>query len=264
MTSTNTLGTRLIDLSTSKPKIAVVTGAARGIGAGIARQLAKQSAKVVITDLLSMENEAQKTVDEIKDFGGEATFYALDVAIEEDWENAFEQIEKQYGPIDIHVNNAGILVLEPNLEDLTLEQWRKTTSINLDGVFLGTKYAVRSMKKRTNTTEYASIINMSSVAGFSGFEGMYSYTASKGGVRIFSKSAALYGAKHKIRVNTIHPGGIDTPLMRSVDVDGTVKATPLGRLGEPKEIGDSVVFLASNESSYMTGSELVVDGGLLA
>jgi 3(or 17)beta-hydroxysteroid dehydrogenase len=257
-------GDRLIDKSTGKSKVAVVTGAARGIGKSISIQLAKQSAHVVVTDLSSMENEGEQVVKEIKEFGGEAIFFPLDITNEQNWIDTYDKIEQKYGPVDIHVNNAGVFCIEPELEELTLEQWRKTMSVNLDGCFLGTKYAIRSMKKRSGTTESASIINLSSVLGIFGTERSCSYSASKGGIRLFTKAAAKYCIKDKIRVNSIHPGGIDTQMLQLANEEQVLKITPMGRIGEPREIGDVAVFLASNEASYMTGSELVVDGGILA
>lgn len=269
MNSTNNdqqrlLGTRLVDKSTGKPKVAVVTGASRGIGKAIAVQLAKQSAHVAINDLPSMENEGQQVVAEIKEFGGEASFFALDVTNEQDWMNTFEQIEKKYGIVDIHVNNAGIMIIEPDLEEVSLESWKKTLSVNLDGCFLGTKYATRSMKQRLDSKESASIINISSIAGFTGNLSLYAYGASKGGVRLFTKAAALYCTKYNIRVNSIHPGGIMTPMALQVDLEAVIKSTPMGRIAEAREIGDVAVFLASEEASFITGTEIVADGGYLA
>jgi NAD(P)-dependent dehydrogenase (short-subunit alcohol dehydrogenase family) len=217
-----------------------------------------------VTDLVTMENEGKQVVTEIKELGGEASFFSLDVTNEQNWIDTFNEIEQKYGPIDIHVNNAGILIVEPELEELSLEGWRKTTSVNLDGCFLGTKYAIKSMKKRSDTKESASIINMSSIAGFTGTLSHYSYGASKGGVRLFTKASALYCTRYNIRVNSIHPGGIDTVLAQVVDMEAVKQVTPMGRVGEPREIGDVAVFLASEEASFITGTEIVADGGYLA
>jgi len=248
-------------------KVALVTGAALGLGRAAAVLLAGEGAKVALTDTKAPEGQA--AVDQIAQAGGEAIFITHDVAQEADWERAVAETLERFGRLDVVVNNAGV-ALAGSVEDCTLEQWRWLMSINLDGVFLGTKHGIAAMKGRGG-----SIINLSSIEGLIGDPNLAAYNASKGGVRIFTKSAALHCAKagYKIRVNSIHPGYIWTPMVAGL-VDGQtdpgeardalVALHPLGRLGEPDDIAFGILYLASDESKFMTGSELVIDGGYTA
>lgn len=249
-------------------KVAFVTGASMGIGKATACLLAQEGAKIVVADL--KEAVGQAVVAEIQAAGGEALFVELDVAKEEDWKQGMEIALKHFGHLDIMVNNAGI-AYTGTVESTSLADWRRVQSINLDGVFLGTKYAVEAMKPR----KQGSIINLSSIEGLIGDPTLAAYNASKGGVRIFTKSAALHCAKsgYNIRVNSVHPGYIWTPMVEGITA-GTpdqqaarqklVELHPLGHLGEPDDIAYGILFLGSDESKFMTGSELVIDGGYTA
>ena len=248
-------------------KVALVTGGALGLGRAAAELLAREGAKVAVTDLMDAEGRA--VADQIGLAGGEAISIHHDVAQEADWERAIAETLKRFGKVDIVVNNAGV-ALAGSVEDTTLEKWRWLMSINLDGVFLGTKHGVAAMKDHGG-----SIINLSSIEGLIGDPNLAAYNASKGGVRLFTKSAALHCAKsgYKIRVNSIHPGYIWTPMVEGYlggqndpaearrDLAGL---HPLGHLGEPDDIAYGVLYLASDESKFMTGSELVIDGGYTA
>lgn len=251
-----------------KGKVALVTGGALGLGKAQALLLAKEGAKVVVTDI--NEDEGKKVINEIDANGGEAIFLKHDVSKEEDWKRVIEQTLQKFGKLDILVNNAGV-ALSKSVEDTSLEEWRWLMSINLDGVFLGTKYGIEAMKKSGG----GSIINLSSIEGLIGDPNLAAYNASKGGVRIFTKSAALYCAKagYNIRVNSVHPAYIWTPMVENYlksqgDVEEGRKALtrlhPIGYLGEPDDIAYGVLYLASDESKFVTGSELVIDGGYTA
>jgi NAD(P)-dependent dehydrogenase (short-subunit alcohol dehydrogenase family) len=230
--------------------------------------LAREGAKVVVTDIKAAEGEA--VVDEIVKAGGEAIFARHDVANEEDWGRAIAEAVMRFGRLDVVVNNAGV-ALAGSVEEISLEQWRWLMSINLDAVFLGTKHAIGAMKDHGG-----SIINLSSIEGLIGDPNLAAYNASKGGVRIFTKSAALHCAKagYRIRVNSIHPGYILTPMVegyvgaQAAPARETYQAIaalhPLGHLGEPDDIAYGVLYLASDESRFMTGAELVIDGGYTA
>lgn len=249
-------------------KIALVTGGRRGLGEASAVMLAREGAKVAISD--RKEEGADRVLSAIASAGGQATFIQQDVAKEEDWQRTIDQVLKRFGRLDVLVNNAGVGAGK-NVEDLTLEDWRWVMSVNLDGVFLGTKYAIATMKK----TGGGSIINMSSIEGMVGDRRLPAYDASKGGVRIFSKAAALHcaQARYNIRVNSLHPGFIDTPMVTGfVKAQGDATAArkelemlhPVGHLGQPDDVAYAVVYLACDESKFVTGSELVVDGGFTA
>lgn len=250
-------------------KVALVTGGRRGIGAATAVLLAREGAKVAISD--RKEEGAGAVIDEIAKAGGEAVFIRQDVSREEDWRRVIDEILAKFGRLDILVNNAGVGAGK-NIEEITLEEWRWVMSVNLDGVFLGTKYAIEAMKK----TGGGSIINMSSVEGIVGDQRMVAYDASKGGLRTLTKSAALHCALrgYNIRINTVHPGFIETPMVegflksRGGDIEAARKALvalhPVGHLGEPDDVAYAVLYLASDESKFATGSELVVDGGFTA
>jgi len=250
-------------------KVVLITGGASGIGLASAEACAREGAVVVISDLNATTGEAQAR--RLVAAGLKVEFLQQDATSEADWQRVVDEIVRRHGRLDVLVNNAGIAVIAP-LEQETLDGWRRTQAVNMEGVFLGTREAVRVMKGHGG-----SIVNISSIEGLIGEPLLPAYNASKGGVRIFTKSAALHCAQQRygIRVNSVHPGYITTPLM--MDALATMppeQATalqqdlmqriPLARPGEPREVGAVVLFLASDESSYVTGSELVVDGGYTA
>lgn len=248
-------------------KTAIVTGASLGLGRAAAEMLAREGARVVLTDL--RREEGADVADRLVSNGAEAIFLAHDVASEDDWRRVIATTTSRFGGVDVLVNNAGV-ALSASVEDTTFEQWRWLMSINLDGVFLGVKYAVGAMKAKGG-----SIINLSSIEGLIGDPNLAAYNASKGGVRLLTKSAALSCAKsgYRIRVNSIHPGYIDTPMVRDYsDAQPDPKAAraaiaglhPLGHIGEPDDIAYGVLYLASDESKFVTGAELVIDGGYTA
>ena len=251
-----------------KGKVALVTGAAKGLGEACARLLAKEGARVVISDLDPQGGEA--VVESIRRDGGEALFFRQDVAEESSWPAVIDATVQRFGGLDILVNNAGISFVK-NVEQTSLEDWRRMMSVNLDAVFMGTKYCIPVMAGRN-----ASIVNISSIEGLVGDAMLAAYNASKGGVRLFTKSTALHCARKglKIRVNSVHPGSIWTPMMESYlkglggDLEQRREAVgrrhPLGTLGEPIDIAYGVLYLASDESKFVTGSELVIDGGFTA
>lgn len=247
-----------------KDKVALVTGGALGLGRSMALLLAQEGAKVVATDMRDADGEA--VVSEIKKAGGSACFFHHDVSVEEQWVKAVDGALKTFGRLDIVVNNAGI-AKEGNAEEETFANWRKIISVNLDGVFLGVKHGIRGIKQGGKG---GSIINLSSIEGLVGNPDLVAYNASKGGVRLLTKSAALYCAKSgsKIRVNSIHPGFILTPMVQNGMSEAERKALvalhPVGHLGAPEDIGWGVVYLASDESNFITGTELVIDGGYTA
>jgi 3(or 17)beta-hydroxysteroid dehydrogenase len=258
-------------------KVAIVTGAAKGIGAATAAVLAREGAKIVCTDL--DEQGGQAVADEIANAGGEAIFKRHDVVDEAQWEAAVALAEERFGGLHILVNNAGIAPEGGPIEEKTLASWRRTIEIDLDSVFLGCKHGIRTIKKHTSKGGAGgSIINISSILGLVGQPNASDYNAAKGGVRLLTKSAALECAEagYNIRVNSVHPGYIDTPLVRDALNRGVVQGQavgpnemrellimlhPVGRLGIAEEIANAVLFLSSEESSFMTGSELVADGG---
>jgi NAD(P)-dependent dehydrogenase (short-subunit alcohol dehydrogenase family) len=249
-------------------KVALVTGGGLGLGRACAILLAREGAKVMVTDL--KEREGRATAEEIVEAGGEAMFMRQDVASEADWDAVKAAILHRFGRLDILVNNAGV-ALGGSVEATTLAQWRALMAVNLDGVFLGTQRAIAAMKE----TGGGSIINLSSIEGLIGDANLAAYNASKGGVRIFTKSAALHCAKagYKIRVNSVHPGYVWTPMVENYlaaqpDPEAArafvAGLHPLGHLGEPDDIAYGVLYLASDESKFVTGAELVIDGGYTA
>ncbi len=245
-------------------KVAIITGAAGGMGAAEAKLFAKEGAKVLITDL--QEEKLKSVVAEIEAEGGIADYFVHDVASENSWKAVVEKAETTFGKIDILVNNAGILGnVMSSLEDRTVEEFEKVIAVNLLGQFIGVKTVVPYMRKLGG----GSIINISSVGGITGSANGTAYSASKGGSRIYSKGAAVELAKDNIRVNSVHPGYVSTPMTRdmkgSSDFEkGALAMTPMGRGAELEEIAYGVLFLATDESSFMTGSELIIDGGLTA
>jgi NAD(P)-dependent dehydrogenase (short-subunit alcohol dehydrogenase family) len=256
-------------------KVAIVTGAASGIGAETARTFAQHGAKVLLTD--SNAGLGKSVAKEISDSGGTAMFAAQDVCDEALWATIVAQAEKSYGQLDILCNVAGIsgrdpkmitqtsLTAGPRLDEQTLEQWNRVMEVNATGVFLGTKAAIPAMRRAGG----GSIVNISSICGIIGSHANAAYHASKGAVRIFSKAAAIQYASDNIRVNTVHPGFVDTPMTRPGHSNPEVarkrlEATPLGRFGTPADIAAGCLYLASDEASWVTGSELVIDGGMTA
>ncbi len=243
-------------------KVAFISGGARGMGAAEAKLFAGEGARVVIGDVL--EEEGRKTEAEINETGGECLFVRLDVTSEEDWQQAIAATVVRFGKLDVLVNNAGIFRTE-GIEATSEELWDRIMAINGKGVFLGTKHAIPEMRKAGG----GSIVNISSVAGLVGNSFAAAYAASKGAVRIFTKSTAIQHAKEGIRANSIHPGTIETPMTAEMLADEAYRQermenTPLGRLGQPEDVAYGVLYLASDESSFVTGSELVVDGGRTA
>jgi len=243
-------------------KVALITGGARGIGAATARLMAAEGAAVVIADVL--EKEGMETSAEISKVGGEALFVPLDVTSEADWAGAVQAAVAKYGKLDVLVNNAGISN-RTGVEETSADSWDQVMDVNAKGVFLGTKAAVPEMRKAGG----GSIINISSIYGIVGSGGSASYHASKGAVRLFTKSAAVQYAREGIRVNSVHPGFVDSPMTQAHHGIPQVRQartgqTPLGRLGVPEDIAPGILYLASDQSSFVTGSELVIDGGMTA
>ena len=244
-------------------KVALISGGARGMGAAHAKLFAQEGAKVVIGDIL--EEEGLRTEAEINEAGGECLFVRLDVTSEADWQQAVAAAVTRFGKLDILVNNAGV-VSRGTLEDTTVEEWDRVMDVNAKGVFLGTKAAIPEMRRAGG----GSIVNTSSISGNVGQDSLQPvYNASKGAVRIFTKSAAIQYAKDGIRVNSVHPGAVDTPMAgaRLADPELQKQAdarNPLGRTAQPVEISYGVLYLVSDEASFVTGSELVIDGGYTA
>lgn len=253
-----------------KGKIAIVTGGALGLGQASARLLAREGAKVVVTDIRG--DDCEVVAGAIVKEGGEAIALTHDVSEEADWERVIAATLERFGRLDVLVNNAGVGWGGPPEEE-SLERWRRLMSVNLDGVFLGTKHALLAMRRVP--PRGGSIINLSSIEGLVGDPDLGAYNASKGGVRLYTKSVALYCARERlgIRVNSIHPGYIWTPMVENYlaergSVEEGRKALdamhPIGHVGEPDDIAYAVLYLASDESKFVTGAELVVDGGYTA
>ncbi len=253
-------------------KVALVTGGASGIGRGCALRLAEEGAAVVVADI--DETMGTETVRQVAQAGGQARYVHLDVTDEAQWQQTISDILAHEGKLHILVNNAGI-GLGGSIVDFTLADWQRQQAINLDGVFLGVKTCIPAMRDSGG----GSIINMSSVAGLKGSANLSAYNATKGGVRLFTKGVALECAQNRwgIRVNSVHPGVIDTPIWtkvnpeylaegeNAVDVEAMAAlGVPTGEVGYPLDIANGVLFLASDEARYVTGSELVIDGGLSA
>jgi 3(or 17)beta-hydroxysteroid dehydrogenase len=245
--------------------VALVTGAASGIGRGCARRLAAEGARVVLAD-----RDIEGGTAAANELGSPHLYAELDVTDEDGWTRVVELTVATFGRLDTLVNAAGIAIFA-DIERITLEDWRRTNAVNSEGVFLGCRAAIRAMKASGG----GSIINISSVAGLIGEADAPAYCASKGAVRLLTKSVALHAARrgYNIRCNSVHPSFIDTPMVDAL-VDGAPdpakmraiveKAAPLGRIGEVDDVAHVVVYLASRESAFVTGSELVVDGGLTA
>ena len=244
-------------------KVALISGGARGMGAVEARLFAREGARVVIGDIL--DAEGRRVESEIRAAGGEAAYVRLDVTAEADWTSAVAAAASRFGKLDVLVNNAGIGG-HGRLEDTTLEAWTRVMAVNATGVFLGSKAAIPAMRAAGG----GSIVNISSQLGLVGMDNSSpQYQASKGAVRLLTKLTALQYAKDKIRANSVHPGPILTPMTEARRADPEtyrlmVSRIPLGRYGEPEEVAFGVLYLASDESSFVTGSELVIDGGWTA
>jgi NAD(P)-dependent dehydrogenase (short-subunit alcohol dehydrogenase family) len=243
-------------------KVALITGGARGQGAVEARLFAREGAKVVIGDI--RDEEGAGVAAEIAEAGGDARYVHLDVTSEEDWRRAIRTVVAEFGKLNVLVNNAGIW-RRGQVEDTTVEQWDMVLEVNAKGVFLGTKLAIPEMRKAGG----GSIINISSTAGLVGSPRSTAYSASKGAVRLFTKATAVQYGREGIRANSIHPGPIDTAMGDEVWPDAPTRAasiarTVVGRMGAPEDIAYGALYLASDESSFVTGSELVIDGGVTA
>lgn len=241
-------------------KVALITGGAAGIGKETALLFAKEGAKVVITDI--DEEKGHETLDEIKQINTEALFFKHDVSQEEDWKQVVAKIIEEFNKIDILFNNAGIYIIK-SIPETNIETWNRLMSINVTGVFLGLKHVLPEMEKK----QAGSVINSSSLAGLTGAPGHTLYGASKGAVRVMTKDAAAEYASKGIRINSIHPGYITTEMadyaseitnLSKEELDSTY---PLGRMGKPSEVANMALFLASDESSFSTGAEFVIDGG---
>ena len=243
-------------------KVALITGAARGQGAAEARLFAQEGAKVILADVSDPEGIA--VAAEIAEAGGDAIYVHLDVTDESQWDAAVQSAVTSFGKLDILVNNAGIW-RRGHVMETSSEQWDDIMDVNAKGVFLGTKAAIPEMRKAGG----GSIVNISSTAGLVGSKTSSAYSASKGAVRIFSKSTAIQYASEGIRANSIHPGPIDTDMGDQVWPDPTsreasISRTALSRIGTAQDIAYGALYLASDESSFVTGSELVIDGGVTA
>ena len=244
-------------------KVALISGGARGMGAAEARLFAQEGARVVVADIL--EDEGRAVENDINAKGGEALFVRLDVTRETDWEQAVAATVGRFGKLDVLVNNAGIGGAS-RVEDTTVEAWERVMAVNAKGVFLGTRAAIPAMRRAGG----GSIVNISSQLGLVGMEeSSPQYSASKGAVRLLTKLTALQYARDAIRANSVHPGPIVTPMTERRRSDpaqyqSMLARIPLGRYGQPDEVAYGVLYLASDESAFVTGSELVIDGGWTA
>ena len=243
-------------------KVVLISGGARGMGAVEANMFSKEGASIIIGDIL--EDEGRKVEAQINESGGTCIFLKLDVTSEEAWQNAVDTALDRFGKLDVLINNAGVFPME-KVEDSTVESWDRVMDVNAKGVFLGIKSVIPAMRSSGG----GSIINLSSIAGLVGSAYSASYNASKGAVRLLTKSTAIQYAKDGVRANSIHPGLIDTLMAAELLSDPELQrrrmaSTPMGRTGTSEEVAYGALFLASDESSFITGSELVIDGGFTA
>jgi cyclopentanol dehydrogenase len=244
-------------------KVALISGGARGQGAVEGRLFAREGAAVILADIL--DDQGKKVEAEIRNAGGQATYLHLDVTRESDWQAAVATAMQAHSKLNVLVNNAGIL-LRAKIEDMAESDWDRIMAINAKGVFLGTKCAIPAMRRSGG----GSIINISSTAGLVGSPGATAaYTATKGAVRLFTKATAIQHARDNIRCNSVHPGPIVTDMIKDMLDDPArwaerMRRLPMGRAGTPEDVAYGVLYLASDESSYVTGSELVIDGGTTA
>jgi len=240
-------------------EVAIITGAARGQGEAEARMFTREGAKVVLTDILDEQGGAVA-----QEIGDAAHYIHLDVSQEDQWHKAIGETVKTFGKLTILINNAGIGLKEDfGVEQTSLDVWNKVLAVNLTGAFLGMKYAIPAMRE----AGHGSIVNISSIAGIVGGGGLPAYHASKGGLRLLTKTAAIQYAKEKIRVNSIHPGGVDTAILDPFGERWKQRAAkwhPVGRIARSDEIAYGVLYLASQESTFVTGTELIIDGGMTA
>jgi NAD(P)-dependent dehydrogenase (short-subunit alcohol dehydrogenase family) len=242
-------------------EVAIVTGARTGIGRTTAEMLADEGAYTVVTHY--REGGAQDTVDAIRESGGDAVHMQLDVREEAHWKETIDTVTEEIGPPTVLVNNAGVYTIKP-ITEMTTDEWHDLFDVNVKGVFLGMKHCVPAMRDNGD----GSIINMSSVAGISGVAHHTCYGGSKGAVRLMTKDMAMEVADDGIRVNSVHPGVIDTKMIREqsdkISEEEYEGMHPLGRIGEPEDVAYGVVYLASDEAKFVTGTELVIDGGFCA
>jgi NAD(P)-dependent dehydrogenase (short-subunit alcohol dehydrogenase family) len=258
-------------------KIAIVTGGASGIGAACVETLAREGARVVISDIDDLRGAALAA--QIAASGQDAIYLSHDVTDEKRWQEVVGEIERRYGRLDIVVANAGIGIMVPSIVEMSLADWRRQTAVNLDGVFLSVKYCLPLMRRSSSIgAGGGSVVMTSSIAGLRGSATLAGYCATKGGVRLFAKAIAMECSSRGdgIRVNTVHPGVIDTPIWGKIRPDLAAggrnapidiedmgrRQAPLGRVGKPQDIANGVLFLASDAASYITGTELVIDGGM--
>ena len=240
-------------------KVCLITGTASGIGKATAELFAIEDAIVICTDI--DKKNGKKVAEQLKSKNKRCTFYHLDVTNEDSWKNVIDSLQKAFGKLDVLINNAGQLLMK-TIQDTSLNEWEFIQKVNVTSMFLGTKLALPLMRKSNG----ASIVNLSSIYGLVGAPNAVAYEASKGAIRLLTKGAAAEYADHGIRVNSVHPGVIETPMADHLLADTSIKSQILGptllrRAGKPNEIAAAILFLASDDASFMVGSELVVDGG---
>ena len=242
-------------------KVAIITGAARGMGEAHARLFAVEGAMVLMTDVL--DEPGNKVAAELREAGHDVHYMRMDVTSEKDWTEAIAEAERRWGRVDIVLNNAGIVGSMKGAHEEDLDEWKKITAINQQGVFLGIKHSVPAMRRAGG----GAIVNTCSINGAVGGAGFFSYQASKGSVRMMTKAAALQYVRDNIRVNSVLPGLVMTPMAAEEGEESNrafAAATPMGRAARPEEVSYGVLFLASDEASYITGTELYIDGGYTA